>query len=1154
MIASTQGANRASRSDRLILTLVAALAIIGAVFCYQYRDTVFPSASIQFDKGKEEVLVQAEKKSRELGYEKSGVIKSIYFSLDDDSKTFLEYEMGAKEANRIMSTTVPVFYWICSFRKAYDQETMTVYMNPSGKFLGFDLQLPNDKKMPSITIEEARKKALSTVTAQTGWPESDWKLISEETNPRLHRTDHSFTWEYTKLEFKKAHLRVSVGLAGDKLSDYWMYLKVPESWQRHYQTVRSYNELLGNISYAFIMLVYPIAVFLCLTGIQSKNLRSKFANKTALILGAIALADGLNELPYNLCFYSPESSYMAFVFRVIISTIVTKTAIVIMVAFFLTGAGELVYRRAYPEKVALEKVFTTKALAFREIKIGLILGSLWSVASLGYQSAYYFIGEKVGFWCPLGVSNYQVLSSYLPWIGAVSLGTFASTNEEIISRVITLTLAQRFLRNFWLANLVQAVIWGFAHSSYPQQPCFARGLELTLEGLVDGWIIRRFGLLPCLVSHYLFDAFCGVEPLFKAPASLQATAVLPMIPVVVLIIFSLILAKKKKQERGATTETVSSAEDADLLNESIPITRLTTPESAKAEIESLQYEPLARRSRAGILVLAVIGLIGLNFVKAEDWVIGRLKSHTIVTRQKAIKQAERYLQDEKIDLTGYLTSTSLDSRISYDTNEYEYLKEKVGFKKTKEMVEKCRSPLMWEVKFVKPLSPNQYSAIVDADGRMMSPIIYLGEDEPGKSPTDEEAKKLATDFINKYRPEFLPVKLDHFERSAKNKRVDFVVTFTSTNLRAADAPLKVSVSLSGDKVDSVSQAWNIPDQWEWKRERKDTKDQVLGVLQMIFACVVFGYMAFFILKEFLRGQVRWKTAMYISAAVVFFDSIDDLNGMYSFFASYSTTTPLNSYYVREIVSEVVKLLLSFALQTFLVALVLSVLTDKCGQLLRGTLAMLLPPHRDSYAKPHRDFWLDALLLGAGMSLAERGLLVLFDFIKYKFGMSPIIVSNALVASTANSVFGVGNVILYQLATCFTVLVAIGLLTAACIRVGVTKFYQCIGAAFLISLILHCTMFYWQEFAIRVLLSVATAAFLWFLLARIGKRNPLAVFLYLYFHTALSQISMLLEGGFNNFAPELSTCIVIVLLPVIYLTYNQTVHAATKRLMAAKRNK
>ncbi|MBX9690867.1 MAG: hypothetical protein K2Z81_00675, partial [Cyanobacteria bacterium] len=734
----------------------------------------------------------------------------------------------------------------------------------------------------------------------------------------------------------------------------------------------------------------------------------------------------------------------------------------------------------------------------------------------------------------------------------VSLGAFASTNEEIISRVLTLTLAQRFLRNFWLANLVQAVVWGFAHSSYPQQPCFARGLELTVEGLIDGWIIRRYGLLPCLVSHYLFDAFCGIEPLLKAPMDLQATSVLPMIPVVVLIGMAIVLNNKTRQS-AASSETVPAEEDTALLNEAIPFTKVTTPESAKAEIESLHYAPLSRRNRVIICCVSVLTLVGINFINGDDWVIGRLKSSNFISRSDAIKKAEKYLQDQKIDLTGYLTSTSLYSRISYDTDEYDYVKENVGFKKTREMVEKCRGALLWQIKFVKPLSTNQYDVIIDVDGRLTAPIIYLGEDEPGKSPSDDEAKKIARDFIEKYRPEFLPIKLDHFERVARNHRVDFVVTFTSDNFKAGQAPLKVSVSLSGDMIDSVSQAWDIPDEWEWKHERKSTKDQVLAIVQAIVACVVVGNLVVLVFREFLGGHVRWKAAVWLGGLVVLIDVLADLNGLYTFMENYSTTTPISSYYLYEIVSDVVKIFLSFGVQTFLVALVISVLKDQCQARLKGTMAMLLPPHRDEYAKGHRDFWLDALLIGAGMSILERACLVFFDFIKFKFGVTPLVVSNPLIAGAANSVFGAGYIVLYQVSTCFTLTVGVGLITAICLRLKLTGYPRSILTCFILSLVFSSTMFYWQEAAIRVILSVATASFLWFLLARVGKYNPLAVFLYIYFHTAISQLGMLLEGGVKNFMIELSTCLVILLLPVIYLTYNQTVHAATKRLMAGKKS-
>ena len=94
-----------------------------------------------------------------------------------------------------------------------------------------------------------------------------------------------------------------------------------------------------------------------------------------------------------------------------------------------------------------------------------------------------------------------------------------------------LGLTKFVVRRFWLANILQAAAWGFMHSTYPQQPCYARGLELTIEGMLEGWLISRFlGLLACLVAHYCFDAFACVTPLFSAPTYLKLSSALPFLP------------------------------------------------------------------------------------------------------------------------------------------------------------------------------------------------------------------------------------------------------------------------------------------------------------------------------------------------------------------------------------------------------------------------------------------------------------------------------------------------------------------------------------------------------------------------------------------------------------------------------------------------
>src|SRR5262249_49050823 len=155
-------------------------------------------------------------------------------------------------------------------------------------------------------------------------------------------------------------------------------------------------------------------------------------------------------------------------------------------------------------------------------------------------TGYHFFG----FWCPLGIDNYQTLSSYLPFISAIHLGVMASSQEEILFRVIGLGVIQKFVRKFWVANFLQATIWGFLHSTYPQQPCYARGVEISLVGMFSGWILRRYGLIPCLVSHYVYDAFCDVRPLLTSGQfDLVSTGSLALIPFAIPLIIGLVLVK-----------------------------------------------------------------------------------------------------------------------------------------------------------------------------------------------------------------------------------------------------------------------------------------------------------------------------------------------------------------------------------------------------------------------------------------------------------------------------------------------------------------------------------------------------------------------------------------------------------------------------------
>jgi len=57
-----------------------------------------------------------------LGENVGGYRSAIVFSVDDDAKTYLERELGLKEANQMMSSQLHIWYWDVRFFRPQQEE------------------------------------------------------------------------------------------------------------------------------------------------------------------------------------------------------------------------------------------------------------------------------------------------------------------------------------------------------------------------------------------------------------------------------------------------------------------------------------------------------------------------------------------------------------------------------------------------------------------------------------------------------------------------------------------------------------------------------------------------------------------------------------------------------------------------------------------------------------------------------------------------------------------------------------------------------------------------------------------------------------------------------------------------------------------------
>src|SRR5262249_54313401 len=60
----------------------------------------------------------------------------------------------------------------------------------------------------------------------------------------------------------------------------------------------------------------------------------------------------------------------------------------------------------------------------------------------------------------------------------------------------------------WVAIVLTAVAWGFTHTMFTHNPFFARAVEVSIVGLVVGWLMVRYGILAPVAGPLAWNSLC----------------------------------------------------------------------------------------------------------------------------------------------------------------------------------------------------------------------------------------------------------------------------------------------------------------------------------------------------------------------------------------------------------------------------------------------------------------------------------------------------------------------------------------------------------------------------------------------------------------------------------------------------------------------
>ena len=150
-------------------------------------------------------------------------------------------------------------------------------------------------------------------------------------------------------------------------------------------------------------------------------------------------------------------------------------------------------------------------------------GYLFVPIELALIVAFYFVTNRYfGWWQPSeSLSDPNILGSAVPGLAPIGMALQAGFMEECLFRAVPLSLAALIGARFGhrrlligMALVLQAVMFGAAHANYPGFPAYSRLVELIVPSMIWGLIFLRFGLLPTIILHALFDLVLMSMPVF----------------------------------------------------------------------------------------------------------------------------------------------------------------------------------------------------------------------------------------------------------------------------------------------------------------------------------------------------------------------------------------------------------------------------------------------------------------------------------------------------------------------------------------------------------------------------------------------------------------------------------------------------------------
>lgn len=883
------------RSNRNFILGFAVIAAISLTFGIVNFHKAIPEIGINFRVSRSQALQNAREFLTSRHYDLTGYHQTISFSYEGDAKIYLERELGVERMTSL-ADSLDIWRWRARFFKPLQKLEYIVSVDPNGRMTGFKRELDEATPGPSLDSTAARALAEAFITGPMGDDLARWDLVESSFIDRPARRDHSITYELKNFRAKDAPYRMTVELQGAEVSRCKRFLRVPEDWWREWERQRAQNELFDKIASAAALLMAIGIVYHFFKNVKGGQVPWRTGIILGVVLGGVNVVMVLNSTPLELAYsYETTASYAAFLAQIILTSL-SYGLVLGLLLVLLFGAGERLYRQDHPGKMFLPALFTKRGIRSKEFFQATVMGYLLCAFDVGFVVLVYVLGKKIGFWSPADIKYSEAVSTALPWIYPLALSMGAALLEEFYFRLFGISFFKRLTKSTVLAVVIPAFIWGFLHSSSPQQPGFARGIEVGLVGIIAGVLMLRFGIWTMLVYHYLFDAvmfglflFRSQNVYFWVSGLIVCGALLaPAIVTGVIYLRRRRFEPVDDQLNAAVAVPPTRRKVSEEQPEFIPVAA-GLPAATPAGRDALT--PLKRR---WALIVGVVGIL-LALIPGprkfgDEFKLTISSDEAVRIARAAVVERHNIAPDSF--LVGVETSptSERDEAVTY-TKKFGTLSQAEKLLLSPEGAQTN----IWRVRLKRQFDPTEYTCVVPMDGSPPRVNKMIADSAAGADFPVDTARAIAEQRFLQQTANPSRFHLIEEKSTKRPHRRDWNFVWETTTPVLAEAHLRRSVSLTGDET-YVSDSWiKVPEEWERHEKELRVGSIILGGFSLFAVMGIGVWMLIALGKGIKRGRVFWRGGLIGAAVVLAAVVADALLKLPTLWMLYDTSKPAASY-------------------------------------------------------------------------------------------------------------------------------------------------------------------------------------------------------------------------------------------------------------------